>query len=156
MGKTLGRLLRILAWLAPVYQFRSSMYRKCGVKVGRNVYIGFLVMMDGEFPEYIEIGDEASIGPGVTIMAHSGASLFHQRFKIFYEGPKKVTIERGVWLAAGSIILPGVTVGEGSIVAAGSVVSRDVPAYTMVAGNPARAIKQLKKPGEEENGKSTL
>jgi acetyltransferase-like isoleucine patch superfamily enzyme len=147
MGKILGRMLRILAWLAPVYQFRSSVYRKCGVKVGKNVYIGFLVMMDGEYPEYIEIGDEASIGPGVTIMAHSGASPFHQKHKIFYEGPQKVTIERGVWLAAGSIILPGVTIGEGSIVAAGSVVSRDVPECTMVAGNPARAIKQLKKPG---------
>jgi len=148
MGKTLGRLFRILAWLTPVYQFRSSMYRKCGVKVGKNVYIGFLVMMDGEYPEYIEIGEGASIGPGVTIMAHSSASPFHQRFKIYYEEPKKVTIERGAWLAAGSIILPGVTVGEGAIVAAGSVVSRDVQSYTIVAGNPARAIKQLKKPGE--------
>jgi acetyltransferase-like isoleucine patch superfamily enzyme len=148
MGKILGRILRILAWLAPVYQFRSSVYRKCGVKVGKNVYIGFLVMMDGEYPEYIEIEDEASIGPGVTIMAHSGASPFHQKHKIFYEGPQKVTIERGAWLAAGSIILPGVTIGEGSIVAAGSVVGRDVPEYTMVAGNPARAIKQLKKPGK--------
>jgi acetyltransferase-like isoleucine patch superfamily enzyme len=150
MGKTLGRLLRILAWLAPVYQFRSSVYRKCGVKVGKNVYMGFLVMMDGEYPEYISIGDEASIGPGVKIMAHSGASPFHSRLKIYHEGPKKVTIERGVWLAAGAIILPGVTVGEGSIVAAGSVVSRDVPSYTMVAGNPARAIKKLSKPGEKQ------
>ena len=150
MGKLVGRLLRILAWLAPVYQFRSSVYRKCGVKVGKNVYIGFLVMMDGEFPEYIEIGDEASIGPGVTIMAHSGASPFHHHFGIYHEGPQKVTIGRGVWLAAGSIILPGVTIGEGAIVAAGSVVSRDVPEYTMVAGNPARAIKKLSKPGETE------
>jgi acetyltransferase-like isoleucine patch superfamily enzyme len=126
-------------------------YRKCGVKVGKNVYIGFLVSMDGEFPEYISIGDEASIGPGVTIMAHSGASPFHHRTKIYHEGPQKVTIERGVWLAAGSIILPGVTVGEGAIVAAGSVVSRDVPAYTMVAGNPARAIKKLLKPRKTES-----
>lgn len=151
MGKLIGRVLRILAWLAPVYQFRSSVYRKCGVKVGKKAYIGFLVMMDGEFPEYIEIGDEASIGPGVTIMAHSGASPFHHRFGIYHEGPQKVTIGRGVWLAAGSIILPGVTIGEGAIVAAGSVVSRDVPEYTMVAGNPARAIKKLSKPGETEN-----
>ena len=56
----------------------------------------------------------------------------------------------------GAIILPGVTVWEGAIVAAGSVVRRDVPSYTMVAGNPARAIKQRKKLGEEESGKSTL
>ena len=150
MGKIIGRVLRILAWLAPVYQFRASVYRKCGVRVGNNAYIGFLVMMDGEFPEYIEIGEEASIGPGVTIMAHSGASPFHHRFGIYHEGPQKVTIGRGVWLAAGSIILPGVTIGEGAIVAAGSVVSRDVPEYTMVAGNPARAIKKLSKPGETE------
>lgn len=150
MGKLIGRVLRILAWLAPAYQFRASVYRICGVKVGKGAYIGFLVMMDGEYPEYIEIGDEASIGPGVTIMAHSGASPFHHRFGIYHEAPQKVTIERGVWLAAGSIILPGVTVGEGAIVAAGSVVSRDVPAYTMVAGNPARPIKKLTKSGETE------
>lgn len=150
MGKILGRLLRILAWLAPIYQFRSSVYRKCGVKIGKNVYIGFLVIMDSEYPEYIQIGDEASIGPGVTILAHSSASPYHKRFKIFYEKPQHVTVERGAWLAASSIILPGVTIGEGSIVAAGSVVSRDVPPYTLVGGNPARAIKKLKNPQEQE------
>jgi acetyltransferase-like isoleucine patch superfamily enzyme len=149
MGKLLGRLLRILAWLAPIYQFRSSVLRKCGVNVGKSVYIGFLVKIDGDFPEYIEIGDEASIGPGVSIMAHSAASTFHRRLKIYpYEGPKKVTIGRGVWVAAGAILLPGITIGEGAIVAAGSVVSRDVPPYTLVAGNPARAIQRLGKTQE--------
>jgi len=144
MGKLIGRLLRILAWISPVYQFRCSLLRKCGVKIGRNVYIGFLVMVDGEYPEYIEIGDEASIGPGVTIMAHSGASPFHQRLRLYGGGPEKVSIGRGAWLAVGSIILPGVTVGEGAVVTAGSVVSRDVPPYTVVGGHPARAIKKLK------------
>jgi len=138
MGKILGRLLRILAWVSPVYQFRCSLLRKSGVKIGRNVYIGFLVMVDGEYPEYIEIEDEASIGPGVILMAHSGASPFHQRLKLYGEKPKKVKIERGAWLAAGSVILPGVTIGEGAIVTAGSVVSRDVPPYTVVGGHPAR------------------
>ena len=144
MGKLIGRLLRILAWISPVYQFRCSLLRKCGVKIGRNVYIGFLVMVDGEYPEYIEIGNEASIGPGVTIMAHSTASPFHQRLGLYGEGPKKVRIGCGAWLAAGSVILPGATIGEGAIVTAGSVVSRDVPPYTVVGGHPARAIKKLK------------
>jgi len=144
MGKIIGRLLRILAWISPFYQFRCSLLRRCGVKIGRNVYIGFLVMIDGEYPEYIEIEDEASIGPGATIIAHSGGSPFHQRLKLYHEGPKKVKIERGAWVAAGAIILPGVTVGEGAIVTAGSVVSRDVPPYTVVAGHPARAIRRLK------------
>ena len=143
MGKFLGRFFRVLAWLAPSYQFRASAYRKCGVKVGKGVYMGFLVMMDGEYPEYIEIHDWASIGPGVKIMAHSGASPYHQRKKIFHEGPKKVIIEKGAWLATGAIILPGVTVGEGAIVAAGAVVSKDVPPLTMFAGNPARMVQKL-------------
>jgi len=102
--------------------------------------------MDSEYPDYIEIEDEASIGPGVSIMAHSTGSLFHQRLKIYHEQPKKVTIKRGAWIATHAVILPGVTVGEGAIVAAGAVVSRDVPPYTMVAGNPARPVQELKKP----------
>jgi len=151
MGKTLGRLLRILAWLSPVYQFRCSVYRKCGVKVGRNVYIGFQVLMDGEFPEFIEIEDEASVGPGVSIMTHSGASPLHQRFKIYHEQPKRVTIKRGAWIATNAVILPGVTIGEGAIVAAGAVVSKDVLPYTMVAGNPARPVQELKRPKKAES-----
>lgn len=143
MGKFLGRCLRILAWLAPSYQFRASVYRKCGVKIGKGVYMGFLVMIDGEYPEYIEIQEWASIGPGVKIMAHSGASPYHQQRKIFHEGPKRVVIGKGAWLATGAIILPGVTIGEGAIIAAGAVVSKDVPPLTMFAGNPARMVQKL-------------
>lgn len=120
------------------------MLRRCGVRVGERVYVGFLVMVDGEYPEYIEIEDEASIGPGVIIMAHSGASPFHQRLKLYHEEPKSVKIGRGAWIAAGSIVLPGVSIGEGAIVTAGSIVGRDVPPYTMVGGHPARAITKLK------------
>jgi len=102
------------------------------------------VIIDSQYPEYIEIEDEASIGPGVIIMAHSSASPFHQRMKIYGEGPKKVKVGRGAWVASGAIILPGVTIGEGAVVTAGSVVNRDVPPYTLVAGHPARAIAKLK------------
>lgn len=79
-------------------------------------------------------------------MAHSSASPYLSRLKIFYEPPKKVIIKDGAWIASGAIILPGVTVGQGSIVAAGAVVSKDVADHTIVAGNPARAISKLKKP----------
>ena len=152
MGKLFGRLLRILAWLSPVYQFRASLYRRCGVIIGKNVYIGFLVLMDGEYPEYIEIEDEASIGPGVSIMAHSSGSPFHSRLKLLHRTLKKVTVKRGAWIATRAIILPGVTVGEGAIVAAGSVVNRDIPPYTVAAGNPARIIQKLERP--EDRGTS--
>ncbi len=145
MGKFMGRIWRILAWLAPVYQFRVAMHRKCGVKIGKGVFIGANVIIDSEYPEYVEIGDWAAIGPGAMIMTHSGASQYHQKLKIYHEGPKKVVIERGAWVASGAIVLPGVTIGEGAIVAAGAVVGRDVPPMTLVAGNPARAVQKLER-----------
>lgn len=146
MGKKLGRLLRILAWLAPVYQLRSVLVRGCGVKVGSGVYIGNLVFFDGEYPEYIEIEDEVSIGPGAIIVSHAGASPFLSRQGIYYKAPERVTLKRGCWIGAGAIILPGVTVGMGAIVTAGSVVNQDVPPYMMVAGHPGRVVKKLDQP----------
>jgi maltose O-acetyltransferase len=149
MGKLMGRFWRIFAWLAPIYQFRVVLYRKCGVKIGKGTYVGNLVVFDGEYPEYIEIGDNASIGPGVTIMAHSSASPYLSGLNIFHEPPKKVLIKDGAWIASGAIILPGVTVGKGAIVAAGAVVNKDVAEHTIVAGNPASAVSKLKKPNEK-------
>ncbi|MFW9930389.1 MAG: acyltransferase [Candidatus Thorarchaeota archaeon] len=143
MGHLTSRIWRILAWLAPVYQFRVVLYRKCGVKIGKGTYIGNLVIFDGEYPNLIEIGDFASIGPGCIIMAHSSASPYLSQTQLYGEPPKKVLIKNGAWIASGAIILPGVTVGIGAVVAAGSVVGRDVPDYTVVAGNPARPVKKL-------------
>lgn len=125
---------------------RAAMVRRCGVKVGKGVYIGNLVYFDGEHPEYIELGPEVSIAPGAIIIAHSGGSPFQSRLGIFHESPKNVVLKRGAWVGAGAIILPGVVVGEGAIIAAGSVVGQDVPEYTVVAGNPARPVRKLEKP----------
>ncbi|MGY5876756.1 MAG: acyltransferase [Candidatus Thorarchaeota archaeon] len=143
MGKLMGRIWRIFAWLAPIYQFRAAMHRRCGVKIGKGVFMGANVIIDSEYPEYVEIEDWAAIGPGAMIMTHSGASPYHQKLGIYHQGPKKVIIKKGAWVASGAIILPGVTVGVGAIVAAGAVVSRDVQPMTMVAGNPARAVQKL-------------
>jgi acetyltransferase-like isoleucine patch superfamily enzyme len=144
MGKRIGRLLRVLAWSFPHYRVRASLLRMSGYKVGKNAYVGFQVILDGQYPEYIEIGEEASIAPGAIIMAHSRASPLHQRLKIYGKGPERVVIGKGAWIAAGAIVLPGVSIGEGAVVTAGSVVSRDVAPYTVVAGHPARPIKSLK------------
>ncbi len=133
-----------------MYQLRSSIVRGCGVRVGRGVYIGNLVFFDGEYPEYIEIEDEVSIGPGAIVVAHAGASPFLSRLGIYHREPERVALKRGCWIGAGAIILPGVTVGEGAIVAAGSVVSQDVPPYMMVAGNPGRVVKKLERASARE------
>ncbi len=126
-----------------MHQLRVAAHRKCGVEIGKGVFIGANVMIDSEHPEYVEIRDYVAIGPGAMIMAHGGASKLHQRMGLFSQPPQKIVIEKGAWIAAGAIILPGVTVGKGAIVAAGAVVSRDVPPMTMVVGNPARVVQKL-------------
>lgn len=67
------------------------------------------------------------------------------------EEVRPVTIEDNVWIATGSIILPGVTVGEGSVICAGSVVRRNVPPYSLVMGNPAKILAPLPRPGPPES-----
>lgn len=90
----------------------------------------------------IEIGDRVLIGYNTQIFSanHIVPALPD---KIFYSGHKleKVVIEKDVWIGAGCIVLPGVTIGEGAIVAAGSVVTKDVPKYAYVAGVPAKVLK---------------
>lgn len=86
----------------------------------------------------IDIGEECQIGPYVQIVTADHpreASLRAQRL----ERGKPVCIGRNVWIGAGAIVLPGVTVGDDAIISAGSVVTRDVPSGTTVLGNPARA-----------------
>lgn len=144
MGRTIGRVLRVLAWLAPIYHFRASVWRKCGVNVGKGVYIGNLVYFDGEYPHLITLEDEVSIGPSALILAHSGASPFHARTGLFHQPAKPVLLKRGAWVGSGAIILPGVTVGVGAIVAAGAVVNKDIPDYGVAAGNPARVVSKLR------------
>lgn len=111
------------------------------------MFIGNLVYFDGAHPDYIEIEDEAAIGPGAIIIAHSGGSPYQSRTGIYHEAPQKVVLKRGSWVGSGAVILPGVVVGECSIVAAGAVVSQNVPPYTVVAGNPARPVRKLDQPG---------
>ena len=99
--------------------------------------------MKHSFP--LKIEDLVSVGPLAVILAHSGGSLYHQRTKTFKQKPKPVLIKKGAWIAAGAIVLPGVTIGKGSIIAAGSVVSKDIPDFCVAAGNPARVVRKIER-----------
>jgi acetyltransferase-like isoleucine patch superfamily enzyme len=81
------------------------------------------------------------IGPNVSLIT-AGHPLEPSRRRAVTIG-KPIVIERGVWIAAGAIVIGGVTVGENSVVAAGSVVTKDVPANMLVGGNPARVIREI-------------
>lgn len=89
----------------------------------------------------VSIGDDVLIGPNVSLITDGHPVAPSQRTA--YVVAKPITVERGVWIATGAIVIGGVTIGENSVVAAGSVVAKDVPANTLVGGNPARVIRSI-------------
>ncbi|WP_034157512.1 sugar O-acetyltransferase [Sphingomonas sp. ERG5] len=109
------------------------------IRVGRNVFINqncTMYDLGG-----IDIADDVMIGPNVSIITSGHPIEPSQRRAAVIAKP--IVIERNVWIAAGAMIIGGVTVGENSVVAAGSVVTRDVPANSLVGGNPARVIRSI-------------
>jgi acetyltransferase-like isoleucine patch superfamily enzyme len=109
------------------------------IRVGRQVFVN----QNCTFYDLggLDISDDVMIGPNVGIIT-TGHPLEPSQRRAATIG-KPIVIERGVWIAAGAIIIGGVTVGESSVVAAGSVVTKDVPANTLVGGNPARVIRSI-------------
>jgi acetyltransferase-like isoleucine patch superfamily enzyme len=112
---------------------------------GRNIRVGRNVFINQNCTIYdlggVDIGDDVMIGPNVSLITEGHPIDPFQR-RAFVTA-KPIVMERNVWIAAGAIIIGGVTVGENSVVAAGSVVTRNVPPNTLVAGNPARVIRSV-------------
>jgi len=109
--------------------------------LGNNVIISTHVTINVD--DVVEIQDDVSIGPFVKIYTGTHGIGPGSRRMMWQAVAKPVTIERGAWVGMQALILPGVTVGRGSIVGAGSVVTTDVPPNTYVEGNPARVVRQL-------------
>jgi acetyltransferase-like isoleucine patch superfamily enzyme len=109
------------------------------IRIGRQVFVN----QNCTFYDLggLDISDDVMIGPNVSIIT-AGHPLEPSQRRTATIG-KPIVIEKGVWIAAGAIIIGGVTVGEHSVVAAGSIVTKDVPANTLVGGNPARVIRSI-------------
>ncbi len=135
---SINRVLQLLARIVPGAQTaRVSLHRARGVKIGKNVWIGYDAILDTSRPHLITIADGVSIGMRVMIIAH-------------FRETQGVMIERDVFIGPGAIILPNVTIGEGSVVTAGSVVTKSVPPMTVVQGNPAASIARCGVPLTKE------
>ncbi len=109
------------------------------VNIGKNVYINHACTMLALGTIIIE--DNVLIGPKTNLITEGHPINPNERRALEV---KPVIIKKNAWLGAAVIILPGVTVGENSIVAAGAVVNKDVPPNTIVAGVPAKVIKEIK------------
>lgn len=109
------------------------------IRIGRNVFINqncTLYDLGG-----IHIADDVMIGPNVSLLTSGHPIEPSRRRNAVIASP--IVIERNVWIAAGVTVIGGVTVGENSVVAAGSVVTKDVPRNCLVAGNPARVTRSI-------------
>ena len=107
------------------------------IRIGSDCVINEHVMLDGR--KGLELSDSVDIGEYVTIWTLQHSVDFNHGVC-----GGKVIIQDHVWIAPRSIILPGVTIGEGSVVATGSIVTKNVPPMTLVAGVPAKPIRILK------------
>ncbi len=132
-----------LANLCPFVAGRLFLYRLMGIRIGRDVFVGFDVEFDTNFSELIEIGNHVTISHRCIIASHMATSVDTPLQKVYPPRSAPVRIEDGVWLCVGAIVLPGVTIGENAVVAAGAVVTRDVEPGTLVAGVPARLLRKL-------------
>ena len=111
----------------------------CNITIGDNSIINYQCCIDGRGGSVI-IGNNVDIAPEVNIwtLSHDPDSPNHD------VKPGNVVVENYAWLANRVIVLPGVTIGEGSVVAAGSIVTKDTKPYSLYAGTPARYIRDLK------------
>ncbi|RCU43294.1 galactoside O-acetyltransferase [Corallincola holothuriorum] len=124
----------------------SSEFSYGTISLGNNVFIAPQAWFRSDRGR-IDIADDVMFGPKVQI--YGGNHIFdvigkkmNENHKDIYHQDKNVSIEPDVWVGGGSIILSGVTIGRGAIIGAGSVVTRNVPAYSIAAGNPCRIIKR--------------
>ncbi|MFZ5761947.1 MAG: acyltransferase [Thermodesulfobacteriota bacterium] len=116
------------------------------VSLGRNVVVRpFSNLRAGDKVGRIIIEDDVLLGPNLfmSVNVHRFADVSQPVCCQGYEAPRDIVIRRGSWIGAGAIVLPGVCVGCNSVVGAGAVVTRDVPDRTVVAGNPARVLREL-------------
>jgi acetyltransferase-like isoleucine patch superfamily enzyme len=128
-------LIILSARYVPFLSMKRWLYRTClRMEIGEQTAVALMATMDVLYPEKIRIGKNTIIGYNTTILTHE--YLIHE-YRL-----GDVVIGDHVMIGANSTILPGVTIGDHAMVGAGSVVTKDVPPHALVAGNPARIIRE--------------
>lgn len=116
------------------------------VHFGKNVYANFnLTCVDDT---HIYIGDYTMIGPNVTL-ATAGHPILPELRKKGYQFNMPVRIGKNCWLGAGVIVLPGITIGDNTVVGAGSIVTKDLPPNVVAVGNPCKVLREINEHDKE-------
>lgn len=131
------------------FQGPITFHYGCHTHIGKNVFINFNITVQDDAT--VTIGDDCNFGPNVTIVTPVHPMLPDERRAMLDKDgnvvhlcyAKPVAIGHDCWLGANVVICPGVTIGENCIIGAGSVVTRDIPANSFAAGNPARVIRTI-------------
>lgn len=127
-------------------KLRPFILRRMGCKVGKGCFIGDYVRVDTSHTDMITIEDNVSIASGSRLLCHqrdfSDFCVGDDYMKLGYV-VKPIVLKKGCLVGMESFVMPGVTIGEGSIVGAGSLVTNDIPAWTIATGRPARVVKQI-------------
>ena len=154
-----GFLLKFVmgSWLLSPFmprKIRPWVWRKVGCHVGKGCFIGDSVKMDAGHADMITLEDGVSIAGGTRLLCHQ------RDFSDYYVGSdylslgytiKPIVLKKGCLVGMESFVMPGVTIGEGAIVGAGSFVTKDVPAWTVAMGRPAKVVKSIpERPKKEQ------
>ena len=143
MEKRLTLLRQMLAEIGEESYIEPPFHANWGgahVHLGRNVWANFnLTLVDDT---HIYVGDYTMIGPNVTLAA-AGHPILPELREAGYQFNLPVRIGRNCWLGAGVLVMPGVTIGDNTVVGAGSVVTKDLPANVVAVGNPCRVLRQI-------------
>jgi acetyltransferase-like isoleucine patch superfamily enzyme len=152
-------LLKFLmnSWLlSPISprKLRPTILRIIGCKVGKDVFIGSNVWIDSGHSDMIILEDHVHIAGECTLLCHqrdlSGYCVGDDYAKLGYI-VKKIHLKKGCLIGQRTMIMPGVTVGEGAIVGAYSLVTKDIPSWTVAMGRPAKVVKQIPEKNVESN-----
>lgn len=136
-------------------QLRKPFYLMAGLKIGKGSKIAATVDVDQSAPELITIGEYVWVTRGVMLLCHQRDLNQYEIGKPVMECElvyKPIVIKDGAHIGIGAIIMPGVTIGEGAVIGAGSVVTRDIPDYSVAVGCPARVIKDMTKVLQNSRG----
>lgn len=153
-----GFLLKYVmhSWLlSPILprKVRPWVLKKIGCHVGKDIFVGDSVKIDSGHADLIYIEDHAHIAGGTRLLCHQRDLRDYKVGDDYAKLPYKlgeIHLEKGSLVGMESFVMPGVTIGEGAIVGAFSLVTHDIPAWTIAVGRPAKVVKQIPRRDIEE------